>query len=188
MPRTRSRPGAGGIASSGKRNCLTPKVLRLETQDRPKTLAWELGGCSTHPGNGIPSLASDIVIDIFDVMLDISARIVEEARRRAGLTQRDLAALAGTSQAAIARMERGLVSPTLGTLLRVAAAAGFELKATLVPLAPADPVIEAYKRDVDRSLLRENLKRSVDQRIRSLIELEEFGNELGRAGRKARRR
>ena len=121
-------------------------------------------------------------------MLDISARIVEEARRRAGLTQRDLAALAGTSQAAIARMERGLVSPTLGTLQRVAAAAGFELRATLTPLAPADAVIEAYKRDVDRSLLRENLKRSVDQRIRSLIELEEFGNELGRAGRKARRR
>jgi transcriptional regulator with XRE-family HTH domain len=119
-------------------------------------------------------------------MLDISSRIVEEARRRAGLTQRDLAARAGTSQAAIARIERGLVNPTLDTLRRVTAAAGFELKVTLVPLAPADPVIEAYKRDVDRTLLRENLKRTVDQRIRSLIELKELGNELGRAGRKAR--
>jgi hypothetical protein len=41
---------------------------------------------------------------------------------------------------------------------------------------------------VDRTLLRENLKRTVDQRIRSLIELKEFGNELARAGRKARGR
>jgi hypothetical protein len=36
-------------------------------------------------------------------------------------------------------------------------------------LAPAnyrDPVIEAYKKDVDRTLLRENLKLSVEERIR----------------------
>jgi len=36
------------------------------------------------------------------------------------------------------------------------------------PLA-TDPVIEAYKRDVDRSLLRESMTRSVDERLRSLI-------------------
>jgi hypothetical protein len=38
-----------------------------------------------------------------------------------------------------------------------------------VDLAPADycdPVIEAYKKDVDRTLLRENLKLTVEQRIR----------------------
>ena len=36
-------------------------------------------------------------------------------------------------------------------------------------LAPADyrdPVIEAYKKDVDRTLLRENLKLTVEERIR----------------------
>jgi hypothetical protein len=36
------------------------------------------------------------------------------------------------------------------------------------PSAPAnflDPVIEAYKKDVDRTLLRENLKLSVDERF-----------------------
>jgi hypothetical protein len=36
-------------------------------------------------------------------------------------------------------------------------------------LAPADfydPVIEAYKKDVDRTLLRENLKLTVDERFR----------------------
>lgn len=36
-------------------------------------------------------------------------------------------------------------------------------------LAPADyydPVIEAYKKDVDRTILRENLKLTVEERIR----------------------
>ena len=31
-----------------------------------------------------------------------------------------------------------------------------------------DPVIEAYKKDVDRTLLRENLKLTPDQRLRKL--------------------
>ena len=32
-----------------------------------------------------------------------------------------------------------------------------------------DDIIELYKRDVDRSLLRENLKLTVDQRVRKMI-------------------
>ncbi len=36
-----------------------------------------------------------------------------------------------------------------------------------VSLAP-DPVIEAYKKDVDRTLIRENLKLTPDQRLRKL--------------------
>ena len=32
-----------------------------------------------------------------------------------------------------------------------------------------DPVIEAYKKDVDRTLLRENLKLTVEQRILKMI-------------------
>jgi len=31
-----------------------------------------------------------------------------------------------------------------------------------------DPVIEAYKKNVDRTLLRERLKRSVEERLRDL--------------------
>jgi hypothetical protein len=49
-----------------------------------------------------------------------------------------------------------------------------------------DPVIEAYKRDVDRTLLRENLKLSVDERFRKLMALQRFAEELRRAGRAAR--
>lgn len=32
-----------------------------------------------------------------------------------------------------------------------------------------DPVIEAYKKDVDRTLLRENLKLTADERVRKMI-------------------
>src|SRR5688500_1344399 len=47
---------------------------------------------------------------------------VREAREAAGLSQRDLAARMGTSQAAIARLEAGGVGATLTTLQRVATA------------------------------------------------------------------
>jgi hypothetical protein len=53
------------------------------------------------------------------------------------------------------------------------------------PLEP-DPVIEAYKRDVDRTLLRENLKRSVEERIEALMQLRAFADELRRAGQRLR--
>lgn len=50
-----------------------------------------------------------------------------------------------------------------------------------------DPVIEAYKRDVDRTLIRENLRRSVQERIERLSELQRFAAELRRAGLNAKR-
>ena len=52
---------------------------------------------------------------------------------------------------------------------------------------PLDPVIEAYKRDVDSSLIRKNLSLSVDERFLQLMALQEFAVELRRAGRSARR-
>ena len=42
-----------------------------------------------------------------------------------------------------------------------------------VSLAP-DPVIEAYKKDLDRSLLRENLARSVEERWLNFESLQRF--------------
>ena len=49
-----------------------------------------------------------------------------------------------------------------------------------------DPVVEAYKGDVDVTLIRENLRLTVDQRFQQLMKLQEFAEELQRAGRKAR--
>lgn len=51
-----------------------------------------------------------------------------------------------------------------------------------VPFEP-DPVIEAYKKDVDRTLLRENLRLSVEQRFKQLMKLQQFAEALRRAGR-----
>ena len=49
----------------------------------------------------------------------------------------------------------------------------------------SDPVIEAFKRDIDRTLIRERLKLDPEQRMVELIRLQAWANELARAGRKA---
>ena len=49
------------------------------------------------------------------------------------------------------------------------------------PLGP-DPVVEAYKRDVDRTLLRQNLARAVDERLAGLAALQRLAEEARRAG------
>jgi hypothetical protein len=51
-----------------------------------------------------------------------------------------------------------------------------------------DPVIEAYKKDVDRTLLRERLRRTPEERILDLMELQKMAEELRRAGAAARRK
>lgn len=57
------------------------------------------------------------------------------------------------------------------------------------PPAPSgdsmDDVIALYKRDIDRTLLRENLKRTVTERLERLAELRQFAVEVRHAGRKA---
>jgi hypothetical protein len=58
----------------------------------------------------------------------------------------------------------------------------------LVERLQKDPVIEAYKRDVDRTLIRENLKLTVTQRIEQLMELQRVAEEARRAGREAHKR
>ena len=45
-----------------------------------------------------------------------------------------------------------------------------------------DPVIEAYKRDVDRTLIRKNLKLSYEERLQNAMQLQKFADELQRAG------
>lgn len=57
------------------------------------------------------------------------------------------------------------------------------LRAALEP----DPVIEAYKAGIDRTLLRENLRRSVEERLRDLMRLQRFADEWRRAALRSRR-
>ncbi len=46
----------------------------------------------------------------------------------------------------------------------------------------SDPVVDAYKRDIDRTLLRENLKRSLEERLLNLERLQRFAREVRKAG------
>ncbi|MEX1046583.1 MAG: helix-turn-helix transcriptional regulator [Actinomycetota bacterium] len=64
--------------------------------------------------------------------------LVREARKRAQLTQRELADRAGTTQSAIARLERGDYSPTLEHITDLVRACGLEVRVRLVPLDESD--------------------------------------------------
>ena len=62
--------------------------------------------------------------------------VLSEARRRSGLTIRQLARRARTSHSAIAAYESGTKQPTAATLVRLVCACGFELETKLRPTGP----------------------------------------------------
>lgn len=81
--------------------------------------------------------------------------LIREARRRAGLTQRELAERLGTTQSAIARLERGHSEPSYERVATAARACDLEL----VPhLSPVD--------DADWSVASTNLAVDPDTRVR----------------------
>jgi hypothetical protein len=51
------------------------------------------------------------------------------------------------------------------------------------PPVGLDAVIEAYKRDIDRTLLRENLRKTPEERVRALMALQRFAEEALREER-----
>lgn len=65
--------------------------------------------------------------------------LVRELRLRRGLGQAELAALAGTVQPAISRIERDALSPTLVSLNRLLEAMGETLSLSSLPLAAPVP-------------------------------------------------
>ncbi|MGH9027963.1 MAG: helix-turn-helix domain-containing protein [Acidimicrobiia bacterium] len=87
-----------------------------------------------------------------------SARLLREARRRAGVTQRQLARGAGVPQPTVARIERGHVVPRVDTLERLLRACGI----TLEPAALAGT-------GIDRSTIRELLRLSPAERARLAV-------------------
>jgi transcriptional regulator with XRE-family HTH domain len=64
--------------------------------------------------------------------------LIREARRRAGLTQTELALRAGTAQPAIARWESGRTAVSLDDVRRLVRLCGFELETSLVPRDDSD--------------------------------------------------
>ena len=64
--------------------------------------------------------------------------LVREARKRARLTQRELAERAGTTQSAIARLESGRTKPTFDSVLRMLRLCGMDLDVMLVERDDSD--------------------------------------------------
>ena len=85
-------------------------------------------------------------------------RLIRDARRDAGLTQRALADLARTSQPAIARYESGTVLPELHTLARLLHACGYRLELSATRMDPAE------RRQLRESLALSPARRSARNR------------------------
>jgi len=74
-----------------------------------------------------------------------AGNLIKLARHDAGLSQRELAHRAGTSQAAIASYESGSRSPSLETLVRIVRSAGSDLRIQVVAHDDHDDVMAAYE-------------------------------------------
>ncbi len=99
--------------------------------------------------------------------------LLQEARRRHRLTQRQLAIRAGTTQSAISRIEHDQVSPTVATLTGLLDLMGEEL------------VLDVHEIDYghDRPMLRSNLELSPEERLDRATRVARSVRELQRAGR-----
>jgi transcriptional regulator with XRE-family HTH domain len=71
-------------------------------------------------------------------MSTMGGDLIREARRRAGLTQAELAASAGTSQSGIARWESGRTAVSLDDVIRLVRLCGFDLELMLMPRDDSD--------------------------------------------------
>jgi transcriptional regulator with XRE-family HTH domain len=102
--------------------------------------------------------------------------LIRQTRERRGISQRSLALRAATDQAAISRIERGEVSPSVDTVERLLAAMGERLRWDAEPLEGThDPVH-----------LRAALRRSPAERLELAIAWNRLAGRLSEAGRVAR--
>ncbi len=102
--------------------------------------------------------------------------LVRSTRERLGLSQRRLALRAGTTQAAVSRIERGVVSPTFATLRALMIAMGEE------------PVLSARRlpADWDPAHLASTLARTPEERLALALSWNRMAGRLAAAGRAAR--
>jgi transcriptional regulator with XRE-family HTH domain len=86
-----------------------------------------------------------------------SASILREARKRHGISQRELALRARTSQDAISRIERGVESPTLERLSHLLILLGERLVLSTEPLAEGGQTVPRTARERLREAASWNL-------------------------------
>jgi transcriptional regulator with XRE-family HTH domain len=95
----------------------------------------------------------------YDPAPTVASGLLRLARDKAGLTQHQLAVLAGVSQQAISAYETGRKEPTFATVDRLLAAAGFEMRIRLEPIDDHDRSVDAFVRSLP-SEARAELERS----------------------------
>lgn len=91
---------------------------------------------------------------------------LQHARRRARLTQRELAHLTGIAQSTIARIESGTIDPRVSTLDDLLRSCGEELRA-----------VERIGVGEDRSLARDRLQKTAAERLQQAVS---YGNAVER--------
>jgi transcriptional regulator with XRE-family HTH domain len=100
-----------------------------------------------------------------------AGQLLREVRRRHGLTQKQLAARARTSQAAISRIERDLISPSVDTLASLVDLMGEELALAAMPVDSGH----------DATLFDQTLARTPEQRIEAQASWSRGMREIQRA-------
>ncbi|MCA1679888.1 MAG: helix-turn-helix domain-containing protein [Actinobacteria bacterium] len=104
-----------------------------------------------------------------------SGELLRRARTASRLSQRQLAARAGTGQAAISDLEREQVAPSLARLRALVALTGHDLT---VELAPRRAL-------VDERLIAHNLELLPEERLELTIEMSRYTLALGAAAPRA---
>ena len=99
-----------------------------------------------------------------------AAGLIGEARRYAGLTQRQLADRLGTSQSVVSRWERGHEEPRLTTLAAILRACGLRLR------------LEVEPDDVDRAQIRQQLAMTPAARLASVANVSRMLSSARRIG------
>jgi transcriptional regulator with XRE-family HTH domain len=158
-------------------------ALFAEDQKRVRARAAELGiwfaeyvrrllaraWAARQDGPTIPARSTDLTPGILGDALSAIIHampawaLLREARARANLSQRALAARADTAQSEIARIENGRQEPSHATLERIIRAAGFDVRIELVP-----------HDDHDERLIDAMLALPAEERLDTLEEQSEF--------------
>ena len=105
-----------------------------------------------------------------------AGRLIRERRLANGLTQAQLAIRAGSTQAAISRLERGDLSPTVDTINRLLAVMGEE----------AEIVSRRRPLECDPERLRALRARRPADRLAQAIAWNQLAGEVALAGKRAR--
>ena len=111
-----------------------------------------------------------------NTMKKAAGPLVRSLRHAAGITQRQLALRMGTTQSAVAALERPDSNPTLRTLVDALDALGYELTLGTSPKPPG----------VDESLIRQQLELTPAQRLGQLETMAHEARVLMLAGARAR--